>query len=242
MIDNNAFYKHQEHRAQSGYKAAILVKEQNQAKYSLLVASETVPSVFGSQGSFEFNLLNSPVKGRVPDKIELDDKEVAVLHHRDNAYRFQKLKDKTLDFMYVDSQFVGYKFCGTLTYRVNDAEADVLRGTYTITPMSADPNPYFDVRDEVEETLCFADVIPETIKSTDKINLTLAQAPASVTYTAIAIKGNGEEDTTNSVSVDATKPAETTVTVTKSGLIAITARAEGYAPWTTTVYVEYISA
>lgn len=234
-MDNNAYFKYQEHRAQTGYKAAILVKEQSADKYSLLVASETVPSVFGSADSFEFDLLNSPVKGKVAGKMSLDDKEVEVLHHRDNVYRFEQLKDKVLDFMYVDSQFVGYKFSGTLSYRANDASADVLRGTYTITPMSADPNPVFDVRSEIEETLCFAEVIPETVKAGDKLDLSVVQSGATVTYTSSKYDSTnktwGASTTMQAVSGNYTAPST-------AGLYAITASATGYASWTTTVYVE----
>lgn len=232
-MDNNAYFKYQEHRGQSGYKAAILVKEAGASKYSLLVASETVPSIFGTQDSFEFDLLNSPVKGKIAGKMTLDDKEVEVLHHRDNVYRFHKLKDKVLDFMYVDSQFVGYKFNGTLAYRVNDASADVLRGTYTITPMSADPNPYFNVREEVQETLCFGESVPETIKVGDTINLSVVQKGASVSYETFTIANDGKEGEKTTLSV-----ADGKATIATAGLIGITAKAEGYASWTTTVYVE----
>lgn len=234
-IDKDAYFKYLEHRGQSGYKAAILVKEQSASLYSLLVASETVPSVFGTQDSFEFDLLNSPVKGKIAGKMSLDDKEVEVLHHRDNVYRFEKLKGRVLDFMYVDSQFVGYKFSGTLSYRVNDATADVLRGTYTITPMSADPNPILNARDLCQETLCFADVIPDTVVAGAQLTLSVVQSGASVTYTVAKINDNGTETPdTKAIS------GSTFTAPSQSGLYAITASAtdDSYAPWTTTVYVE----
>lgn len=232
-IAKDAYFKYLEHKGQSGYKAAILVKEQSAPLYSLLVASETVPSVFGSQDSFEFDLLNSPVKGKIAGKMSLDDKEVEVLHHRDNVYRFEKLKNKVLDFMVVDSNFVGYKFSGTLSYRMNDASADVLRGTYTITPMSADPNPVLDARSMCQETLCFEDVVPDTVKAGDKITLSVVQTSASATFTASKINENGTETPETSAINGAafTAPAG-------GGLYAITASATGYAPWTTTVFVE----
>lgn len=237
-IATDSYFKYQEHRAQSGYKAAILVKEQNREKYSLLVASETVPSVFGSQDSFEFDLLNSPVKGKVAGKVSLDDKEVEVLHHRDNVYRFEQLKDKVLDFMFVDSQFVGYRFSGTLSYRVNDATADILRGTYTITPMSAYPDPILNVRELVEETLCYAEVIPETVKSGDKLNLAVVQSGVSVTYKSSLYDDTNkvwgaETDLTAGTGGEYTAPST-------AGLYAITVSATGYAPWTTTIYVETV--
>ena len=236
-IATDSYFKYQEHRAQSGYKAAILVKEQSASLYSLLVASETVPSVFGSQDSFEFDLLNSPVKGKVAGKISLDDKEVEVLHHRDNVYRFEQLKGKVLDFLYVDSQFVGYKFSGTLSYRVNDASADVLRGTYTITPMSADPNPILDARSLCQETLCFADVIPETVTmpSTGTVTLNLGVVQSTTPTYTIAKYSGGVWTTSTDITTSGTTG---TVTASASGLYSITASATNYAPWTTTVYVE----
>lgn len=235
-IDAQSFYKYQEHRGQAGYKSAILVKQQGEQFYSMLVASETVPSVFGSQSSFEFDLLNSPVLGKIAGKMSLDDKEVECLLHRDNVYRFEQLKDKVLDFLYLTPDFVGWKFSGTVSFRANDATAEVLRGTYTITPMSADPNPIMDCRPLIQETLCFADVIPESIKSTDTINLSLVQTGISATYTAKDMDGTV-------VTVSATDPTKATITgVTKSGVIAITASATGYASWTTTIYVEKVTA
>lgn len=235
MIDSNAFYKYQEHRGQAGYKSAILVKEQSATKYSMLVASETVPSVFGSQGSFEFNLLNSPVMGKIADKITLDEKEVECLLHRDNIWRFEQFRGKTLDFMYMTPDFVGYKFSGTVTLKPNDGSADVLRGTYTIVPMTAEETPIFNVRDMVEETLCFADVIPENIKSGESVNLTLVQKDVSVTYKQFNIDNYGKagEPTDLTVSDGMAK-----IDLPAGGLVGITATATGYAPWTTTVYVQ----
>ena len=236
-IEKDSYYKYLEHKGQAGYRAAILVKEQSAQFYSLLVASETVPSVFGTPDSYEFDLLNSPVKGKIAGKMSLDDKEVEVLH-RDNVYRFDKLKGKVLDFMVVDSTFVGYKFSGTISYRMNDASADVLRGTYTITPMSADPNPILNARSLCQETLCFADVVPDTIPartggSATTINLSVVQSDATVTYSVDKIADDG------SVTSDTSAIAGNVFTAPSTGgLYAITASASGYAPWTTTVFVE----
>ena len=242
-ISNDAYNKYLENKGQSGYRAAILVSETGDVAggYSLLVASESVPSIFGSNDSFEFDLLNSPVKGKITGKMTLEDKEVEVLHHRDNVYRFEKLKNKTLNFMVIDSQFVGYKFVGTVSYRMNDATADVLRGTYTITPMSANPTPILNARPYCIETLCFASVVPDDMDlyKSDKITpntiqLSVVQTGATVTYKAFTI------DDTTKAETDVTSTAIKEGNVfspSASGLYGITATATGYAPWTTTVYV-----
>lgn len=230
-IEKDAYFKYLENKGQSGYRAAILVKKPADTLYSLLVASETVPSVFGSKDSFEFDLLNSSVKGKIEGKMSLDDKEVEVLHHRDNVYRFEKLKNQVLDFMVVDSQFVGYKFTGTLSYRMNDASADVLRGTYTITPMSADPTPILNARSLCQETLCFASVVPDEVNAGDKIQLSVVQTGTTVTYKSFLINANGTEGEATTIDGN-----EFTAPTTE-GLYGITASATGYAPWTTTVFV-----
>ena len=232
-ISNDAYNKYLENKGQSGYRAAILVSETGDVEggYSLLVASETVPSIFGSNDSFEFDLLNSPVKGKIAGKMTIEDKEVEVLHHRDNLYRFEKLKDRTLNFMVIDSQFVGYKFVGTVSYRMNDASADVLRGTYTITPMSADPTPVLNARPYCKETLCFASVVPDDMKAGESIELSVVQS-TTATFSAKKIADSGSETDDSSVITSGNKFTAPDA----GGLYAITATATGYAPWTTTVY------
>jgi hypothetical protein len=132
--------------------------------------------------------------------------------------------------MVIDSQFVGYKFVGTVSYRMNDASADVLRGTYTITPMSADPNPILDARSYCIETLCFSSVVPNDVDAGTEIALSVVQT-TTATYSAVKIASDGTE------TADATVISGSKFTAPATGgLYAITATATGYAPWTTTVY------
>lgn len=234
-MDNQTFFKYVESRGLAGYGTAIVVKEQGETKYSLLIASETVPSVFGSQNSFEFDLVNSQTIGKIQGKKTLDDKDVEFLLHRDNVFRLEQLKGKILDFMYVTPDFMGWKFSGKISVRPNDASAEVLMGTYTITPMSADDSPILNVRDLIQETLCFADAIPESIKNGDSVNVGVVQSDATVTYTQanVSIDGTLGEGTSLTVTNGVAK-----ITNALGGLIAITASADGYASWTTTIYVE----
>ena len=235
-MDKNAFYKYVESRGQSGYGAALLVKEPGAMLYSLLIASTSVGFVSGGSDSFEFDLLNSPSKGKIMGKSSLEDKEVEFLLHRDNVYRLEQLKDKTLDFMYFTPDFMGWKFNGTIKYRPNDAGAGVLMGTYVISPMSADETPILDVSSLIQETLCFSNSIPDTIEvganSTVSQKFELVQ---SVTATFDVSKYNattGVWSDDNSVSF-----SSSTATFSTAGLYAIKASASGYAPWTTTVRV-----
>lgn len=237
MLTQNSFFQIKETRALSGYKSAWLYKDAETGKYCLVGATESVPYVFGDKDSFEFDILQSPTKGQVEGKPSLEPKDIEVLHHRDNAYRFGKMKGKTIDFMSINAEFVGYKYTGTLDYRPNDAEADVNRATVTITPISADDIPLFNARDEIVETLCFASSIPEKIKVGDKFDLSVIQTTATATYKMVKIGANNVE-TEATTSLTSTKPKE--ATISESGLFAITVSdtAKQYASWTTTVYVE----
>ena len=236
-VNENSFFQANETRALSGYKSAWLYKDLELGKYCLVGATESVPYVFGDKDSFEFDILQSSTKGQVEGKPSLEPKDIEVLHHRDNAYRFGKLKGRTVDFMSINAEFVGYKYTGTLDYRPNDAEADVNRATVTITPMSADATPIYNARDEIAETLCFASSIPATIKVGDKIDLSVKQSVVTPSYKIVKIANNGTE-TDATASLSATNPKESTIS--EAGLFAITVSdtTKQYASWTTTVYVE----
>lgn len=239
-LNDNSFFQYKETRALSGYKSAWLYRDPELGKYCLVGATETVPYVFGDKDSFEFDILQSPTKGQVEGKPSLEAQNIEVLHHRDNAYRFNKLKGRTLDFMTINGEFMGYKFSGTLDYRPNNAEADVNRATVTITPMSADAEPVYDARSDIAETLCFASAIPATIKVGAKFNLSVVQSTATATYSIKKIGANNAETEATS-SLTATNPAE--ATISEAGLYAITVSdtAKVFAPWTTTVYVEAVA-
>lgn len=204
------FYKYHESQATTGYKSAVLYRKEGDTKYRFLCASETVPFPFGTKDTFEFDLLNSPSKGSVEGKTTLEQKEVELLYTPNNAYLFETLKDKVLDFMSLTSDGVGYKFHGKISFRPNDASADIHRGTYTITPMGADETPYFMARELCYKPLFFEDVIPYEIHLSDygaatmvKLNVALAGG-----YTGATYKYDTFSSTTN-------KPTGTQTTIEK---------------------------
>lgn len=188
-MENNTFYQYNESQAQTGYKSAVLYKEQGDTKYRFLCASETVPFPYGTRDTFEYDLLNASSKGMVEGKNTLEQKEVELLYTPNNAYLFEKLKGRVLDFMSLTPDKVGYKYHGKISFRPNDASADIHRGTYTITPMGASEIPYFMAREECYTPLFFADVIPYEISlatlgdaSDVKLNLGLAGNYEGATY------------------------------------------------------------
>lgn len=189
-MEKDTFYQYNESQAQVGYKSAVLYKEQGDTKYRFLCASETVPFPYGTKDTFEYDLLNSSSKGMVEGKNTLDQKEVELLYTPNNAYLFEKLKDRVLDFMSITPDKIGYKYHGKISFRPNDASADIHRGTYTITPMGASEIPFFMAREECFTPLFFADVIPYEIsiaslgtEATDvKLNLGLSGNYEGATY------------------------------------------------------------
>ena len=250
-MNKNAFFKYVESRGQNAYGSAILVKTQadTDGKYSLLIASETVPAIFGTQGSFEFNLVNAPTIGKIADKMTLDDKEVEFLLHRDNIYRLESLKDQILDFLYLTPDLMAWKFTGTISARPNDATAEILRGTYTITPMSADPTPIMDARPLIKETIAITNSVPDSIQISNSTTGTSIDIECDVVgFTASVVIKNSE-----GVGANFSSEGITTATSGKTGSISIiapnatdedyaiayiTVSKTGYASWTTTVALQ----
>lgn len=249
-VNDKSFFQYKESRALSGYKSAWLVKlEGNGDKYSLIGATESVPYVFGDKETFDFNLLQAPVIGQVEGKISLESQDIEVLHHRDNAYRYEQLKGKVLDFMCINAEYVGYKFSGTLDYRPNNAEADINRATVTIVPMDANVTPVWDARGEIIETLCFADEIPSTVKLNATTNEVVVNFKVKQNVSTLDYNVSKYSSATNSFTVattaDYTKGNDGKITFKAPGLYLIEAKDSAhtetvptYASWTTTVYVE----
>lgn len=245
-MDNKKFFDYIESRGQSGYGAAIMVKTATDAKYSLLIASETAPSVFSTSESFEFDLINSPVTGKIKGKSSLEDKEVEYLLHRDNVYRLEQLKNKTLDFLYVTPDLMGWHFVGTIATRPNDAGADVLRGTYTITPMSADEAPIYNVENIVQETVVFTNSIPDRISvgaagATVDFKTTVVGATIAVVIYDFDNEGK-LSSTPSTIFTSSSSSSSVTFTGTgatgKTAMALCTASATGYASWTTTIILK----
>lgn len=244
MENKKLFYDYIESRAQSGYGAGLLVKLQTETKYSLLIASETIPAVFGTPSSFEFDLLNSRSLGRVAGKSSVDDKDVEFLLHRDNIYRLEQFRGKVLDFLYFTPDCMAWHFVGQIRVRPNDAGADVLRGTYTVVPMSVDDKPILDARDLIRETALFSDVVPDSLNITASTDVLLASNVENATFECkIYDTTNGKLATEDSTKFNGTVSGNTLTIAQGSGiptgthyaLAFVTVNADGYASWTTTI-------
>lgn len=242
-------YKYCEDRAMSGYKSALLFYDPSDASdmvngkylYHLLLPLESAPSVSGSVDTFDFDILTCSSKGQVEGKESLEQKDVDFLWHRDNVYRLEQLQGKVLEFMVVYQDFTARTFTGTIKVRPQDAGADVMRGTFSITPMSASATTIYDARDMIADTIVFTTAVPASVVMTESTyTLDLITDPKTgVTFTPLTNVEGVNTNITASFS-------ENKLTITYSGsadkeygLVFFKATAEGYASWTTSIAVEY---
>jgi hypothetical protein len=237
LTNKNAFWQFDENRAKAGYKSAWLVKKPNADKFSLIGLTTTVPYPFGDTESFDINVLQSSTIGKVEGKFSMENVDVPVYHHRDNAYRFNKLAGQVLEFMSINSEFVGYKFTGTLKYKPDSAEASENTATVTVTPLSGSEIPVYDARSEIIETLCIAGVIPETVQVGQTVDFSVKQPNASLTFAVKKIAPSTNVETNAVEAVDYSFTGNK-ISFVSTGLMAVTISADNYESWTTTVYVE----
>ncbi len=235
--EKDIYYKYQENRATTGDRSALLVKLPNEDKYSMFLAVASLPSFEGSTDTVEFELINMPAAGQLEGKKSLENIEINFMYHRDNIFRLEKYKGKVLDFLDFQPDYTGKHFRGTYNYRRDTAESgSALQGILTIVPMSEDDKPILNCRDMVQETLCFSQVIPATVSVGDTLDLSIVQSDATPTYTYAKLDNEGNE-TADTSSFTGTG-SKITVASGASGLYAIKVSADGYASWTTTVYVQ----
>lgn len=229
--------KYNDNRAISGYGSALLYKDSSagDTKYHLLIPLETVPSVSGSADSFEFDLLTSTSKGKIAGKESLDEKDVEFLWHRDNVKRLEDLQGKTLDFLAVYADMTGRKFSGTIQVRPNDASNDVFRGTFTITPTSAETTTILDVSEEIQDTVTFTSAIPSriTIKKSETKEMTIGTNPSTATLVATSSNTN-----ITASCMSSTLTISSSSSTATTGVVEVKASASGMASWTTYILVE----
>lgn len=227
--------KHCDKKAISGYGSALLYRDAQagDTKYHLLLPLETVPAVNGSVDTFEFDLLTCPTKGQVEGKESLDQKDVEFLWHRDNVKRLEALQGRVIDFLAVYGDMTGRKFSGTIKVRPNDATADVHRGTFTITPISASITTIEDVSDIIQDTVAFASTIPAevevTVGTAFNVDCAVDHTEGTVTVSSSSTSINGSW-ATGKLTINATQAG--------SAIITLVASATNMASWTTTIRVE----
>lgn len=233
-------------KTMSGYGSQLLYKDVTENLYHLLLPLESAPSVFGSVDTFDYDLLTCRTKGKVEGKETLDQKDVEFMWHRDNVRRLEELQGKVLDFMVVYQDFTARTFSGTIKVRPNDAGADIMKGTFTITPNSASTITLLDCRDLIQDTVVFANTIPDSLVVGATATLVeVATDPAKTESTITATCDNANFTVTVTPATESSNAKVSIVKATDAeagkqyGIVTITASATGYASWTTSIAVEY---
>ncbi|MBQ7797856.1 MAG: hypothetical protein IJ371_01890 [Clostridia bacterium] len=232
-----ALQKFCDNRVMNGYDSMLLFKKSGEDKYHLLLPLETVPTVNNSSDTFDFDLLTCPSKGQVEGKESLDQVEVDFMWHRDNVLRLEELQGQVLDFMVVYKDYTARTFTGTIKVRPQEAGADVMRGTFTITPMSAQTTTILDARDLIQLTVAFASQIPSSVEVADG-SYTIKNVKTDPTTANLTFASDNEHFTASKSGQDITIQYTGEGATKEYAIITITASVDNYASWTTTIAVE----
>lgn len=234
----------------AGYGGALLYRDIGEQKYHILLPLETVPYVEGSVDTFDYDLLNSRSKGKVEGKLTLDQKDVEFYWTRDNVRRLEALQGKVVDFMSVNSEFMGRAFSGTIKVRPQDAGADIHKGIFTITPISATTETLLDCRDLIQDTVAFINPIPSSLVIGDTgTKVVVYTDPSSATISAVmeddkdksafSVGAPEKDSKTNSWSFTISRQGSTTGTHYGVVLIRATTTDNAMASYERSIAVEY---
>lgn len=230
--------KFEDKRPVSGYGGALCYIDPEidaDLKYHILIPLEGLPAISGSVDSFEYDLLNSPSKGKVQGKSQLDDTDLEFLWHRDNVSRLEKLQNRSIDFLIVYPDFTGRKFTGTIKVRPNEITNDVAKGTIAITPIVASDTTILDCRGLLKDTVAITSNIDDniSIKTNGTQIVAVATDPEDAVITVTS-------DKTSVATVSAFASGKFTVTAVGVGYCIVTIKAskDGMASWETTIAVE----
>lgn len=250
------FIERNDDRLYSGYGSCLLVDENNDGFYSLVIPSESVPAVEGDYETFEYNSLLSRVKSKVKGKRELSDATMEFTYSRENVLRLDELVNKTFKFMRFNPNFTYETYTAEVSYAMNGSEADILKGTLNIVP-SALGAKGIDGRDKIRQTLEFSGTVPDDVAlngttKTKDVTLAVKQTDANATFTA-TVEGSTDITATvtggkltisagSSLANDAYAMVLVKATSATKMTTAGNTDKDKYAPYTMTIAVEYKAA
>lgn len=249
----NSLSKVNESRAQTGLHSALFVKLPSEDKYYLFMPGTKTPFLGGEYETVDIKILQSNTTGKLFGRMTIDDEEVEFMLHRDNVVRIESFVDKTLDFLSVTADGLGYKATGMVKYKPNDGEdGDPHTGTYTISATYVSKNAVRDIRPLIKDTVFFANAIPESRNLDVDDGTVNIESYDEGFKLEVAIKDN-DGNTVDAFEAETT-PAKDTVATGKTGSVKfkkkdgitgdnyacayITISKTGFAPWTTTVLLE----
>ena len=250
MNELNSLHNVNENRVQTGLYSALFVRQpsKGEKKYYLFMPGTTTPFFGGTPDTVEYSILQNGGKGKVFGKMSYDDKESDFMLHRDNVIRIESFVGQQLDFLSVTADGLGYKGTGMVEYKPNDGtEDDPHTGTYTVAVSFADKKAIIDVRPLIQDTVLFANAIPESLNiGTDGQTVNIESYDEGYNIDVKILDNDGKEVPAFAKTI--TQPTsgskEGSVKFTASGTgdnyacAYITISKEDFASWTTTILLE----
>jgi hypothetical protein len=223
----------------------VAVGEIGESLFHLLVPTTGMPATGAAPDQIETTVTTSRVRTYIAARQDTPQKVYPAWANRDNLLKLEKYKGKPYRYLQVNPDMVGYMFVGILTsYQTDFSTGDAIPIEITITVLSADDNPIYNVTSLLQQTTEFESEIPATLKlpsTTGTATFNLQMYPATgVSFTVENLDMHGEVDPDGGdIATGAVASGILTVTGVASGstLLKINATATGYAPNFTTILV-----
>lgn len=217
--------------------AAIFVKRNGETKYSLWLPATNMPATGSAPETVETTVTTTRTKTYVPGRKDNGQKEITFLAHRDNYMILKKDYKKTLSFLQINPDGVGFKFNGEVSFYQDETQVGSnMTGKAVITVKQADELPIDNVYDLIQETVTFTSPIESIVKigstaGSNTLDITVDADPADANITV-------ESDTTT-VATASFATGKVTITGVASGsaIIKIKATKTGCADGLTHVLV-----
>lgn len=231
---NNVIKNIVDNRGISDIGASIFVRRGGESKYHLWLTLTNIPATGSAPETLDTTVTTARTKTSTPGRTDPGQKECTYLAHRDNFEILRKDHRKTLDFLQINPDGIGYKFQGEVTsYQDEISVGSNITGKAVITVKKADELPIINVIDLIQDTVTFESAIDAVIKiaveGTETMNILTDPADATIA---------AESDTTTVATVQATEKNVTITGVKKgSAIVKIKATSEECAEALTHVLV-----
>ena len=178
-------HKFEEHGVRIGLGTAFcyMNTHNNETKYHILGAVESMPEVTGEVSNIEYSTTTNPTTSNVPGKKSLNNPEISFPYNLDMIYKLRELKGKELQFAYIDlDDFSGQEFAGKLDYRVGEISTEGVKViVVSITTTRINDDISTDLYDLYQDTIRFKGGIPTSVV------LSLSEKDSNGTSTKTAV-------------------------------------------------------
>ncbi len=213
-------------RAFTDVGAAILVKDNSDNLYNLLLPVTNIPATGSAPETVEKTVTTEGKKSYIMGRQDSPQKELTFYAHRDNFLRLNAAKGETKEFLQVNPDGTGFLFRGQLSYYQDEVSVgNNIEGKAVITVTSSTEEPVNNVLDLIKPTALFVTEIPDTkiLTGTESYELAITTDPSDATVTV-------SSDTTGVATATYTDGKLTITGVAKgSAIVTINVAKTGYA-------------